>query len=98
MQRRASKAEKEAEQTKKEIEDLKKKHDSEIATLNQFLTESHLRSEAVKTSLFNETEDKVAKSDGSSSINDQQWREECQAFCNEPASPSWYSAYDQCNL
>ncbi|OVA12970.1 Kinesin [Macleaya cordata] len=108
-QKRAVEAEQEAEKAYKQIDKLKKKHEKEISTLNQFLAESRLPKEAVRPA-YNGS-DMAAKYDGEECQNtgdDQQWREEFEPFYNgqeedgelsKLAEPfPWFSGYDRCNI
>ena len=105
LQKQAMEAEQETEKAYKQIEKLKKKHEKEISTLNQFLAESRLPKKAL-TPTYDDSE--MAKYDAGESHTacDQQWREEFEPFYNgedselsklaEPSS--WFSGYDRCNI
>ncbi|KAF8388489.1 hypothetical protein HHK36_027161 [Tetracentron sinense] len=104
-QNRAEEAEQEAEKAYKQIDKLKKKHEREITTLNQFLAESRLPKEALRPAY--EDAD-MTKHGGREcrNVDDQQWKEECEPFdhgengevskLTEPSA--WFSGYDRCNI
>ncbi|KAG9447926.1 hypothetical protein H6P81_014054 [Aristolochia fimbriata] len=96
-QKRVVTAEEEAAKAHKEINKLKKKHETEIATLNQFLAESRLPKEALRPPPAFATEDVAAKFDDGDCPSDQRWREEFEPFCQAGGS-SWFAGYDQCNM
>ena len=100
-------ANQETEKAYKQIKKLKKKHEKEISTLNQFLAKSRLPKEAPRPA-YDDSE--MAKYDAgeeeSHTACDQKWREEFEPFYNgednelsrltEPSS--WFSGYDRCNI
>ncbi|KAL6194131.1 hypothetical protein ACLB2K_035215 [Fragaria x ananassa] len=102
-QRQATEAKQEANI---EIENLKKKHENEISSLNELLAQSRLPKEAIRPAYDNESH--VAKYDLGEphSLSDQRWKEEFEPFYNgedgelrklaEPSS--WFSGYDRCNI
>uniref|UniRef100_A0A1D1Z8I8 Kinesin-like protein KIF15 n=1 Tax=Anthurium amnicola TaxID=1678845 RepID=A0A1D1Z8I8_9ARAE len=101
-QKRTVAAEKEAEKAYKEIENLKKRHKTEIDTMNQFLAESRLPKEAWIRSTCDA--DNV-KYDGGNSSADEQWRDEFETFNQRDGEfsrgaeqSSWFSGYDRCNI
>ncbi|XP_038985906.1 kinesin-like protein KIN-12B isoform X1 [Phoenix dactylifera] len=103
-QKRAFVAEEETKKAYEEIHNLKKNHEREICTLNQFLSESRLPKEALRSAFAGAD---VAKYDGGESLSDQRWKEEFEPFLqdrdndfsrgNEPTY-TWHSGYDRCNI
>ncbi|KAJ4968278.1 hypothetical protein NE237_014979 [Protea cynaroides] len=104
-QKRAVEAEHKAEKAYKQIDKLKKKHESEITTTNLLLPESQLPKEALRP-VFDDSN--FARYDGGESLSvagDQQWREEFVPLyhgedgeLSKIAEPSWFSGYDRCNV
>ncbi|XP_068645159.1 kinesin-like protein KIN-12B [Aristolochia californica] len=96
-QKQAVTAEEEAAMAYREIDRLKKKHETEIATINQSLAGSESRGpkEALRPPPVYDTEDVAAKFDDGPSA--QRWREEFEPFCQSGGS-SWFAGYDQCNM
>lgn len=105
LQKQAIEAELETEKVYKQMEKMKKKHENEISTLNQFLAEYRLPKEGLRPA-YDDSE--MAKYDvgESQTASDQQWREEFEPFYNgedselsKLAQPSsWFSGYDRCNI
>ncbi|KNA24096.1 hypothetical protein SOVF_019010 [Spinacia oleracea] len=106
-ERRAAVAEEETEKSQKQIDELKKKHETEISTLNQIIADSRVPKEPLQKESYHESS--VAKFDAEEehSAGDERWKEEFQAFYNngddelsskftDPSS--WYSGYDRCNI
>ncbi|XP_068665503.1 kinesin-like protein KIN-12B [Aristolochia californica] len=100
-QKRAATGEEEAAMAHREIDRLKKKHETEISTLNQFLAESRLPKEALRPPpAYDDTDlnlDVAAKFDDVDCPSDQRWKEEFEPFCQARGS-SWFAGYDQCNM
>lgn len=105
-QKRAMDAEYEASEAYKQIDKLKREHETGISTLNQqHIAGSHNPIESLQAS-FNG--DGTAKYDEplepSANAGDQQWREEFEPFYKKDAElsklaePSWFSGYDRCNI
>ncbi|XP_077219208.1 kinesin-like protein KIN-12B isoform X2 [Tasmannia lanceolata] len=102
-QKRALMAEQEAGNAHEEIDKLKRKHQREISTLNQFLAESRLPKEALRPE-YSEAE--MATKYREESLSDQRWREEFEPcshggegeFSKIAEPSSWFSGYDRCNI
>ncbi|EEF45998.1 Carboxy-terminal kinesin, putative [Ricinus communis] len=105
-QKRAMDAEQETANVFKLIDKLKRKHESEISTLNELVAESRLPREAIRPA-YNDCE--TAKYDTGEPLSEgERWREEFEPFYNnngedgelskltEPSS--WFSGYDRCNI
>ena len=98
-------AEQETEKAHKQIDKLKRKHEHEISTLNELLSESRLPKEAIQPAYDNFD---IAKYDASEihDAGDQRWREEFKPFYNGEdgelsklgENSSWFSGYDRCNI
>lgn len=94
-------AEQVAEKAHQEIDELKKKHEREITTLNQLLEESHVPKEALRPACSDaDMATKYGTGEG-----DQRWGDKFESFCDvdnefsrieEPSS--WFSGYDRCNI
>lgn len=100
-------AEKEVEKYHLEIENLKRKHETEVSILNQFHAESQLpkKVEAViplpaycdvtKTDIYDNSRNMV---------DDDTWKQEFAPFAQEndfsrgAEHHSWFSDYDRCNM
>ncbi|KAL9240082.1 hypothetical protein vseg_014342 [Gypsophila vaccaria] len=97
---RAAKAEDEAGKISKEIDNLRKKHEIEISTLKQVVTESRLPDHEPNAPQYD--------ADTRESFGDERWKEEFEGFfdkgvdddlpskLSEPSS--WFSGYDRCNI
>ena len=98
-------AEQETEMAHRQIDKLKRKHEHEISTLNELLSESRLPKEAIQPAYDNFD---IAKYDASEihDDGDQRWREEFKPFYNGEdgelsklgENSSWFSGYDRCNI
>ncbi|KAJ4954851.1 hypothetical protein NE237_011634 [Protea cynaroides] len=103
-QKRAVEAEHKAEKAYKQMYKLRKKHETESTTMNQFLGESRLPKEALRLAYDDSNMDKNDRSESLSSPGDQHRREEFESFYNEDgelsklAEPSWFTGYDRCNI
>lgn len=106
MQKRAMEAEQETEEAYKQIDNLKKKHEQEISTLNGLFSESRLPREAIQPAYGDNHIAKYDTVEAHSAAGDQTWREEFESFYNgedgelpKPTEPSsWFSGYDRCNI
>ncbi|PON33439.1 Kinesin-like protein [Parasponia andersonii] len=103
-QKQAMDATQEAEKAYKQLDNMKKKYDKEISTLNEHLAESRLPKDAIRPAFDDTAKYDVGEEPCESS--DQQWREEFEPFYNGEdgelprlAKPSsWFSGYDRCNI
>lgn len=94
FQKQAAEADHQAQMAHKEIDRLKREHESELRTLNHLLMESQLPS--------------MPKYDSNELPNegDQHWREEFEELHKEDDGglsklvepTSWFSGYDRCNI
>lgn len=105
MQKRATEAEQETERAYKQIEKLKKKHEKDSNTLNQFYAESPIRQEPLQPTSDDSQMVKYDVGEPRTSANDHQWKEEFEPFYNGEDSlsklteqSSWFSGYDRCNI
>ncbi|KAB1213491.1 Kinesin-like protein KIN12B [Morella rubra] len=105
-QKRAMEAEQETEEAYKQIDNLKKKHEQEISTLNGLFAESRLPREAIQPAYGDNHIAKYDTVEAHNAAGDQTWREEFESFYNgedgelpKPTEPSsWFSGYDRCNI
>ncbi|XP_058103124.1 kinesin-like protein KIN-12B [Magnolia sinica] len=101
-QKRATLVEQVAEKAHQEIDELKKRHEREISTLNQFLAESRLPKEALRPTY--DDADVPTRYNGGE--NDQRWRQEFEPlydgrdseFSRIAEPSSWFTGYDKCNI
>ncbi|GMI70476.1 hypothetical protein like AT3G23670 [Hibiscus trionum] len=104
-QKRAMEAEQETEKARRQIDKLKRKHEHEISTLNELLTESRLPKDAKQQTSENAdiaTHDAV---EFHARDTDQQWRQTFEPFYNGEdgelnlaENSSWFYGYDRCNI
>ncbi|XP_022722680.1 kinesin-like protein KIN-12B [Durio zibethinus] len=104
-QKRAMETEQETEKARRQIDKLKRKHEHEISTLNELLTESRLPKKAIQPAYDNFD---IARYDAGEIRDacDQQWREEFEPFYKGEdgelsklaENSSWFSGYDRCNI
>ncbi|KAH9605673.1 hypothetical protein KSS87_021524 [Heliosperma pusillum] len=97
---RAMKAEEETTKISNQIDEIKKKHELEISTLNQVVAESP----------FPDHKPSAAKYDSETreSFENERWKEEFEGFFDKDADDdlssklsepaSWFSGYDRCNI
>ncbi|KAF6166413.1 hypothetical protein GIB67_034964 [Kingdonia uniflora] len=96
-------AQKRALDAEEEAHRLKKKHEKEISTMNQFLAGSRLPKEALRPPVDDRHIPKYDVGDGVNAT-DEHWRDEFEPCYrredddefSEPAS--WFSGYDRCNI
>lgn len=104
FQKRAMEAEQETVTAYKQIDQLKKKHEMEVSTLNGIIAESRLPKETIRPAFDDSSMAKYDVEEEPHSAGDQQWREEFQQFYTDDseisklAEPSWFSGYDRCNI
>ena len=108
FQKRAAVAEEETEKARKQIDKLKKKHETEISQLNQVIADSHLPKEAIQQDPHHISSPAIFDTEERHSAGDERWKEEFQSFFDnetdddlsskfsEPSS--WFSGYDRCNI
>ncbi|XVE81207.1 hypothetical protein DITRI_Ditri15bG0044300 [Diplodiscus trichospermus] len=104
-QKRAMEAEQETAKLHRQIDKLKRKHEHEISTLNELLTESRLPKEAIQPAFDNFDIAKYDVGEIHDAI-DERWREEFEPFYNGEdvelkklsENSSWFSGYDRCNI
>ncbi|XP_031254790.1 kinesin-like protein KIN-12B [Pistacia vera] len=103
-QKRAIEAEQETAKAYKQIDQLKKKHEIDIRTLNEIIVEPRLPKEAIQP-IYNDSDAAKYNVKEPHDEGDQQWREEFKLFYTEDselsklAEPSsWFSGYDRCNI
>ncbi|KAK8578487.1 hypothetical protein V6N13_100324 [Hibiscus sabdariffa] len=104
-QKRAMEAEQETEKARRQIDKLKRKHEHDIGTLNELLTESRQPNDGIPQTSDNVD---IAKHDAvefHATDTDQQWRQEFEPFYNGEdgelnlaENSSWFSGYDRCNI
>ncbi|KAL9237860.1 hypothetical protein vseg_012358 [Gypsophila vaccaria] len=96
---RAAKAEEETERISKQIDLLKKKHETEISTLTQVVAESQLQNQ--------ELDDTKDISETQHSFGDHPWKEEFEGLDKSveddlstelSEASSWFSGHDRCNI
>ncbi|XP_010673319.2 kinesin-like protein KIN-12B [Beta vulgaris subsp. vulgaris] len=106
-EKRAAAAEAETANARNQIDELKKKHETDRSILNQTIAVSRLPKEALQQDPYPTSS--MAKFDAEGhSAGDERWKEEFQAFYNNEieddlsskfAEPSsWFSGYDRCNI
>uniref|UniRef100_A0A1J3GK69 Kinesin-like protein KIN12B n=5 Tax=Noccaea caerulescens TaxID=107243 RepID=A0A1J3GK69_NOCCA len=107
-QKRAMDAERGASEAYKQIDKLKREHETGISTVNQQedIVEPHNPVESLQAASFDS--DAMASYDepasAASSGDQSQWREEFEPFYEKDAElskiaePSWFSGYDRCNI
>lgn len=100
-------AERGASEAYKQIDKLKREHETGISTVNQQedIVEPHNPVESLQAASFDS--DAMASYDepaSAASSGDQQWRAEFEPFYEKDAElskiaePSWFSGYDRCNI
>ncbi|KAL1078289.1 hypothetical protein V6Z11_D10G150600 [Gossypium hirsutum] len=105
-QKRAMESEQETEKAHRQIEKLKRKHEHEISSLNELLTESRLRKEGTQHAFDNVDLTKHDAGEFHDADSDQQWRQVFKPFYNGEdgalskleENSSWFSGYDRCNI
>lgn len=113
FQNQAAEAVQETEKAYKQIDQLKRKHEQDVSTLNQLLAESHRAKEvgpdydmAKEVGPVYDDSD-MAKYDAVEldTTADQRWRDEFEPFYNGDEEStklvepsSWFSGYDRCNI
>lgn len=104
-EKRATEAEQETERAYKQIEKLKKKHEKDSNTLNQFYAESPTCQEPLRPTSDDSQMVKYDVGEPRTSTDDHQWKEEFEPFYNGEDSlsklteqSSWFSGYDRCNI
>ncbi|TYI61146.1 hypothetical protein E1A91_D10G152300v1 [Gossypium mustelinum] len=105
-QKRAMESEQETEKAHRQIEKLKRKHEHEISSLNELLTESRLRKEGTQHAFDNVDLTKHDAGEFHDADSDQQWRQVYKPFYNGEdgalskleENSSWFSGYDRCNI
>ncbi|KAE8725956.1 Kinesin-like protein KIN12A [Hibiscus syriacus] len=101
----AVEAEHETEKACRQIDKLKRKHEHEIGSLNELLTESRLPKDAIQKTSDNVD---IAKHNAvglHASDTDWQWRQAFEPLyngedgeLNHAENSSWFSGYDRCNI
>ncbi|PPD89566.1 hypothetical protein GOBAR_DD13492 [Gossypium barbadense] len=81
-QKRAMESEQETEKAHRQIEKLKRKHEHEISSLNELLTESRLRKEGTQHAFDNVDLTKHDAGEFHDADSDQQWRQVFKPFYN----------------
>ncbi|MBA0779987.1 hypothetical protein Gotri_004145 [Gossypium trilobum] len=102
-QKRAMESEQETEKAHRQIEKLKRKHEHEISSLNELLTESRLPKEGTQHTFDNVDLAKHDVGEFHDADSDQQWRQVFEPFYNGEdgelskleENSSWFSGYDQ---
>ncbi|KAH1047026.1 hypothetical protein J1N35_037810 [Gossypium stocksii] len=105
-QKRAMESEQETEKAHRQIEKLKRKHEHEISSLNELLTESRLPKEGTQHTFDNVELARHDAGEFHDANSDQQWRQVFETFYNcedgelskLEENSSWFSGYDRCNI